>query len=72
MKEQLRLSIFLNKKEIPKRVKSNIIKRIVNKTFACKSWTLLQKQRSRLISAEMRFLKRIKRKTRKVNIRNQL
>jgi uncharacterized protein YukE len=67
-------SNFLGKKEIPKQIKTEIVKKIVKPTltYACESWTLTQKQKSRITSTEMRFLRRIEGKTRKDKIRNQI
>ena len=67
-------SNFLSKKEIPKDVKAEIVKKIVKPTltYSCESWVLTERLKSKINSMEMRFLRKIQGRSRKDKIRNEI
>lgn len=64
---------FLGKREIPKNIKIEVIKKVVRPTilYSSESWTLSGKQKTRINAIEMRFLRKIQGKTRRDRIRNE-
>lgn len=67
-------SSVLGKCEIPERTKAEVVKKIVKPilTYASESWVTTEKQRQSINSVEMRFLRKIKGKTRRDRIRNEV
>lgn len=65
-------STFLGKKEVPTKIKTEVVKKVVRPTimYSSETWTLTEKHKSRLNAMEMRFLRRIENKTKKDRIRN--
>ena len=67
---------FLSKIEISQEVKAEVVRRVLKPILAhscCESWTTNERQRRKMNNTEeMRFLKRIKNKTRLDGIRNEL
>lgn len=65
---------LLGKKEVPVEVKSEVVRKVVKPTlsFASETWTTTQRQRNKLNSMEMRFLRKIQGKTRRDRIRNEV
>ena len=65
---------FLGKKEIPEVTKVQVIKTVVKPilTYASESWTTTDRQKSKLRATEMRFLRKIKSKTKRDRIRNEV
>lgn len=63
---------FLGKSEIPTKVKTEVVKKVVFPAlvYSSESWVLSNKQKSKLRSMEMRFLRKIEGKTRRDRIRN--
>lgn len=64
---------FLNKKEIPSDVKVEVFKKVAvpTLTYASESWTTTEMHRSKIRSAEMRFLRKIDGKNKLDKIRNE-
>lgn len=67
-------STFLGKREIPKDVKTEVVKKVVRPTilYGSETWTLYEKNISRINAMEMRFLRKIEGKTRRDKIRNEI
>lgn len=63
---------FLGKKEVPRKIKTKVVKKVVRPTimYSSETWTLTEKHKTRLNAMEMRFLRRIENKTKKDKIRN--
>ena len=55
-------TLLLNKIKIPQEVKPEMVRRVVKPILgrSCESWTTNEKQRSKMNSIEMIFLRRIK------------
>jgi hypothetical protein len=64
---------FLGKKEIPKKTKVEIFRKVAVPvlTYSCESWTTTTTQKSKIRCTEMRFLRKIEGKTRMDHIRNE-
>lgn len=65
---------FLGKREIPKNIKVEVVKKVVIPTliYGSESWTLTDRNMSRVNATEMRFLRKIEGKTRRDRIRNEV
>ncbi|XP_044766741.1 uncharacterized protein LOC123322785 [Coccinella septempunctata] len=65
---------FLSRKEISRSTKMNVYKAIYRPilTFACESWVLDRRQRSRMQAMEMKYLRKVKEITRMHRVRNDL
>jgi hypothetical protein len=63
---------FLNKKEISKQTKIAVYKStyVPTLTYGCETWNMNQRQKSRIQSMEMRFLRKIEGKTLRDRVRN--
>lgn len=65
---------ILGKREIPEQTKVEVAKKVMKPvlTFGSETWTTTESQRKKLTSVEMRFLRKIKGKTRRDRIRNEV
>lgn len=63
---------FLGKKEIPKDIRVEIFKKVVTPIliYGAETWTMTEKQKSKITAIEMRFLRKMENKTKIDKIRN--
>ena len=67
-------STFLGKREVPKEIKTEVVKRVARPAiiYSSETWTLIKRQKSLTNAMEMRFLRKTEKQNKKRHIQTVL